>query len=247
MSRRAALFTLLAALSLTAQAEAELLRGRVSLPAATVLPPTASLRLELFDVSEAAARRLALLEQPTAGRSLPLSFVLPYQSPAGAAALALRAVVYADGQVLFVTTGAQRIQVEATAAPLEVVLAAPNNDSLSAATLSDTDWQLVDVGGAPARAQPGERTAYLVLLDGLLTGGSGCNKLMGSYVSDRPGAVRFGPVASTRMACAEAMQAQETALLNAFAHASAYRIEGRTLTLLHGDRVLARFFARALP
>lgn len=247
MSLRATLLALLTAWSMTAQADAELLRGRVSLPAATVLPPTASLRLELFDVSEAAARRLALLEQPTAGRSLPLSFVLPYQSPAGAPALALRAVIYADGQVLFVTAGAQRIQVEGAAAPLEVVLGAPNSDTLSAATLSDTDWQLVEVGGAPASTAPGERAAYLVLLDGLLTGGSGCNKLMGSYVNANPGVVRFGPVASTRQSCSPEMQAQETALLNAFAQASTYRIEGRTLTLLDGARVLARFFARALP
>jgi heat shock protein HslJ len=247
VSRRAALFTLLAALSLTAQAEAELLRGRVSLPPGAALPPTASLRLELFDVSGTAMRRLSLLEQPTAARPLPLAFMLPYEAPATAPVLALRGVVYADGQVLFVSRGVQRIAGDGGNTPIELLLASPHGDSPEVASLTDTDWQLVDVGGAPARAQPGERTAYLVLLDGLLTGGSGCNKLMGSYVSDRPGKVRFGPVASTRMACAEAMQAQETALLNAFAHASAYRIEGRTLTLLHGDRVLARFFARALP
>jgi heat shock protein HslJ len=46
------------------------------------------------------------------------------------------------------------------------------------------------------------------------------------------------------MACPPDMMAQETALLDAFERATAYRIEGEALTLLRGDTVLARFASR---
>lgn len=233
---------LAASLATAAQADTELLRGHVSLPGAATLPPSATLRLELFDASKAALQRLVLLEQPTVGRPQPLDFVLPYHMPAGV--LALRAVVYADGQVLFASSGAQPLADRVL--PVDLTLS-PAGERPVTATLDDTDWQLVDVGGVPVRTQPGERAAYMVLLDGLLTGGSGCNKLMGDYTHTQLGAVRFGRVATTRMACPPELHAQEVALLDAFARADAYRIEARTLSLLAGQHVLARFFARALP
>lgn len=233
---------LAASLAASAQADAELLRGHVNLPGSPALPPTATLRLELFDMSQATARRLTLLEQPAAGRSQPLVFMLPYEAPAHN--LALRAVVYADGQVLFASGGVQPLA--DIAQPVALALS-PAGERPVAVTLADTDWQLVDVGGTPVRTQPGERAAYMVLLDGLLTGGSGCNKLMGDYSNPQPGVIRFGRVATTRMACPPELHAQEAALLDAFARADAFRIEDRTLSLLAGQHVLARFFARALP
>lgn len=243
MRHGAALLCVAAALFAgAAHADPELLRGRVSLPASVELPTTAMLRLELFDMSQATARRLTLLEQPAAGRAQPLAFVLPYESPAGD--LALRAVIHADGQVLFASAGAQPLASVSTDIGIAV---APPGERTAAATLDDTDWQLVDIGGVPVHTVPGERAAYMVLLDGLVTGGSGCNKLMGDYSHPRPGVLRFGRVASTRMACPPQLQAQEAALLDAFARADAYRIEDRTLSLLAGQRVLARFFARAVP
>ncbi len=225
-----------------AHADPELLRGRLSLPAGAELPATAMLRLELFDMSQDTVRRLTILEQPVAGRPRPLVFVLPYEPPA--THLTLRAVLYADGQVLFASSGAQPLA--RTADTIEIAVGAAGERSV-AATLDDTDWQLVDIGGVPVRTTPGERTAYMVLLDGLLTGGSGCNKLMGDYSHPQPGVLRFGRVASTRMACPPALQTQEAALFDVFARADAYRIEDRTLSLLVGQQVLARFFARALP
>lgn len=223
-------------------ADPELLYGRLHLPANAGLPATAILRLELFDASQAAPRRLALLEQPVTRRSLPLGFVLPYESPV--AQPALRAVVYADGQVLFASAGAEPLT--SLTDTIELALGTAGARVVTA-TLDDTDWQLIDVGGIPVRTLPGERSAYMVLLDGRLTGGSGCNKLMGVYSHPRPGVLRFGRVASTRMACPPELQAQEAALLDALARSDAYRIEARTLSLLAGGEVVARFFARTLP
>ncbi len=243
MKRGAASLCLAAALCTgAAHADPELLRGRLGLPANAELPGKAMLRLELFDMSQATARRLSLLEQPVVGRSQPLAFVLPYEAPAGN--LALRAVIYADGQVLFASSGAQPLA--SAADTIEITIGAAGERAVTA-TLDDTDWQLVDVGGVPVRTVPGERTAYMVLLDGLVTGGSGCNKLMGDYSHPQPGVIRFGRIASTRMACPPVLQAQEVALLDAFARADAYRIDDRTLSLLAGQQVLARFLARALP
>jgi heat shock protein HslJ len=91
---------------------------------------------------------------------------------------------------------------------------------------------------------PGEREAYLLLMDGLATGSSGCNKLMGPYTLGAAGVLRFGALASTRIACPPGLAAQEAALNDAFARTNAYRIEGETLSLLDGEQLLARFIAR---
>ena len=145
-------------------ADPELLRGRLSLPANAELPATAMLRLELFDMSQATARRLILLEQPAAGRARPLAFVLPYAPPAGN--LALRAVVYADGQVLFASAGAQPLA--NTTDAIEIAVGAAGERSV-AATLDDTEqrrrWQANGLAFA-ARADLyslAERAADLIL------------------------------------------------------------------------------------
>jgi heat shock protein HslJ len=122
--------------------------------------------------------------------------------------------------------------------------AAPQVQPRSDAPLENTYWRLVEIAGQPAQVHPGEREAYLLLLDGRASGSSGCNKLMGSYTHAAPGALRVGPLAGTRMACPPAMMVQEQALATAYERGTRYRIAGETLTLLDGDTPLARFEAR---
>jgi heat shock protein HslJ/uncharacterized lipoprotein YbaY len=280
--RRLAGALLAVVLPAVAAADGGLLRGSVTLAETPAFPPAATLRLELIAGADGApARRVTLLEQAVAERPSPWRFVLPYEVAASdtGTAVALRAVVYAAGEVLFASEGAQPVQLGADAPAVDLVLqprrpaptvaapapavaasapvaalpaptaalptaadAAPVADA--AADLTDTYWKLAEVAGAPARTLPGEREAYLLLMDGLATGSSGCNKLMGPYTPGGAGVLRFGALASTRMACPPELAAQEAALNDAFARTSAYRIEGETLSLLDGGQLLARFIAR---
>ena len=97
------------------------------------------------------------------------------------------------------------------------------------------------MGGAPAVAG---REAYLELsAEGRkLAGTSGCNRLFGGYElgGDR---LRFGAIGSTRMACEEALMKQEQALEAALQATTSYRLDGSTLELRDGERLLARFAA----
>lgn len=108
-------------------------------------------------------------------------------------------------------------------------------------SLGGTRWLLVEVGGELVPPAEGERAAHLVLdLDELSVSGSGgCNRLMGSIELDDE-AFRFGPVATTMMHCGDEAMTRERAFLDALAATTAYTLESTTLTLLDGERVLAR-------
>jgi heat shock protein HslJ len=108
----------------------------------------------------------------------------------------------------------------------------------------------VEVAGRPASASGAERWPYIKLRAAekpgdrpALRGSGGCNRLAGSYHLNGT-AVEFGPVASTRMACAQGME-QEQAMLEALAGTRMWKIRARHLELCDKDgRLLARFEAR---
>ncbi|MEW6119265.1 MAG: META domain-containing protein [Pseudomonadota bacterium] len=214
------------------------------------LPADALLTVELIEAPRpdglSGAGRLARLTLPTHGRQMPLAFELPFYpddvDPAGR--YVLRAtLVGSGGEVLYATRDPSPVLTRGAGMRADVALQSVR-DAVPAATLENTYWKLVEVAGQAARALPGEREAHMLLLAGRASGNSGCNKLMGTYVLGSQGSLSMGPLASTRMACPARMMAQEAALLDAFARTTAYRIGGRTLSLTHGEVVLARFHAR---
>jgi heat shock protein HslJ len=110
--------------------------------------------------------------------------------------------------------------------------------------LGDTRWILVELEGVALELGDEESAPHLVL-DGVssrLSGSGGCNRLAGSYEVGDDG-LRFGPIASTRMACSEAVMERESAFLAVLAAVTGHRLEGMSLLLLDGDRVRARLVA----
>ena len=210
------------------------------------LPADATLTVELIDTTpDARSGRLARLALSTRGRQVPLAFELPVHSADlnAARTYQLRAtLINGGGELLF--SGVQTLTGETTRR-VNLRLARAGEQRADA-TLEDTYWKLLEVDGQSARVQPGEREAHLLLLDGLASGGSGCNKMMGRYTLGTRGHLAIGPLASTRMACAPALMAQESTLHAAFARTTRYRIDGNVLELREGDVVLARFVARAI-
>jgi heat shock protein HslJ len=115
-------------------------------------------------------------------------------------------------------------------------------------TLQNTYWKLVELGGSPVAMLPGQQREQRITLaaDGKrLLGFSGCNSLVGSYQQDGT-ALRLGPLAATRMACAEPVMSAESRLLAALSATTGYRIEGQHLLLLGADGALARWEAVTL-
>jgi heat shock protein HslJ len=72
--------------------------------------------------------------------------------------------------------------------------------------------------------------------DGAVGGSGGCNRLMGR--ADISGqTITFGPVATTRMACAGTAMDQQRRLLDALTSTRSCRIAGTILTLHDGSGV----------
>ena len=104
-------------------------------------------------------------------------------------------------------------------------------------------WRLVEAAGTPAPTPEGDRYAYVRLLadSARAEGNGGCNRMSGPFT--RAGdSLSFGPMISTKMACAEeARNRAEVAFMGALERTRSYRLNADTLALLgDGGDVLAR-------
>ena len=83
--------------------------------------------------------------------------------------------------------------------------AAPESQQEKQSTgLAGTSWQLVKfVGGDDTTLVPDERSKYVMQLnaDGSVTARVDCNRGRGTWKSNAPGQIEFGPLALTRASC----------------------------------------------
>ena len=131
-----------------------------------------------------------------------------------------------------------------TSAPAAPAAPAP---AVPAAALEGTEWRLVDIGGqpSPAGADTTRHPGFTLLAEGRKVQGSGgCNRMTGTYQLDGQ-KLKFGPLATTRMACPD-MQT-ETAFLKALQATTRYEISGSSLMLFGADTAVARLEAAAKP
>ncbi|MBX7228326.1 MAG: META domain-containing protein [Burkholderiaceae bacterium] len=107
----------------------------------------------------------------------------------------------------------------------------------------DTDWKLVQLEGQPVGMSMMNKPLTLRFTarasNGRVTGFAGCNTFSGSF-SQTPDRLIFAPLVMTRMACSEG-QALESKYVTVLTGSRAYRWTARSLELLEGDTVLARF------
>ena len=116
------------------------------------------------------------------------------------------------------------------------------------ATLLETYWKAVEIGGAPVTLQPGQREPNLAFTakDNRVSGCTGCNRLIGRFEQDGD-AISFKGVATTRMACPPPIDKQESAFLRALEATKWVHITGDSLELRDtSGKVLMRFEARCL-
>jgi heat shock protein HslJ len=115
------------------------------------------------------------------------------------------------------------------------------------ASLENTDWRLLELGGQPARASTdfGGPDLRLDSAERQAGGSTGCNRFFGSYELSGQ-SLRIGPLASTRRACLEPeLNRQETAYLRALGDTRTWRITADTLVLAGAAGPVARFVARS--
>lgn len=107
--------------------------------------------------------------------------------------------------------------------------------------LVGTQWTLSSiVSGSSVSSVPDGVEATLVLdADGTASGSGGCNTFNGSYQTSG-NKLTFGPLATTRKACADDVMSVEQSYLAALQNAGSYTIAGNALTIddSSGDPVL---------
>jgi heat shock protein HslJ len=93
--------------------------------------------------------------------------------------------------------------------------------------LSGTKWRLGELAGL--RAIPGVEATLEFLEEGKVAGRASCNRFLGT-VEISGESIKFGPLASTKMACVDdAANAQERKYLEALQAAERFAFEGPVL------------------
>lgn len=95
--------------------------------------------------------------------------------------------------------------------------------------LTGVTWLLDDLGGKPPVAETFPSAAFAE--DGTVAGSGGCNRFRGSYTVSGSTIKVDDALASTMMACDEAVMAQEAAFFDALLKAQTFSIQGEQLTL----------------
>ena len=109
--------------------------------------------------------------------------------------------------------------------------------------LEGTPWLLA--GGLPGVEIPAETSLSVTFEGGQVSGFSGCNTFQGTYAL-KGESLSIGPLATTRMACAEPVMQVESAYLEALGSTSAWAVEGGQLVLLGADGELLRYEVASL-
>lgn len=102
------------------------------------------------------------------------------------------------------------------------------------------EWQAIAINNgnqAVVSVMNGTTVTAIFGADGKLTGNDGCNNYNGSYTLDGD-KITIGPIATTRMACEQAVMDQETAYLNALAKAATFTLGKDSLELRDVDGAL---------
>lgn len=84
------------------------------------------------------------------------------------------------------------------------------------------EWVIEDIAGRGL--MDGSHVTLQFLADGRLAGSAGCNRIVGSYVSQE-GQLAIEPVGATMMVCPEALMSQERTLLELLPKIQSYRID----------------------
>jgi len=101
------------------------------------------------------------------------------------------------------------------------------------APLRETHWVLRQLGTQKVTVPENTSEAFLTLrADGKAEGNAGCNRFRGTFLSETPGELKFGPLMTTRMSC-PAIET-ENGFSRALRETLTYRIEGDTLFLQDG-------------
>jgi putative lipoprotein len=237
----------------TGQVPKHTVTGTVTYLQRVALPPDGEVVVSIQDVSDAdrAPRTVARQVIPTKGKQVPVPFAIKYDSDHidESHTYSLHVEIRVGGKPRFMTAQSYPVITRGAPKQVDVVVMAVEKEAPANSPLVGTYWRLVELGGRAvvAGAGPVSREPHLMLLEenhqAAATGG--CNQMTAPYESSET-SLRFGPIATTRMACPEGTD-RDRALFAAMGATRGYRIEGDRLEITDAAGIaLARFVAAAL-
>jgi heat shock protein HslJ len=116
---------------------------------------------------------------------------------------------------------------------------APNK---AATPLADTQWKLVQLGGADVVITPPQKPVTLSFSpEGKrIAGSAGCNSYLGTFTDDH-GRLHLSPGNMTMMACIDPASSRERKFIAMLRSADGYRISGGFLLLTSNGKTVAKF------
>jgi putative lipoprotein len=227
------------------------LQGQVTYRERVALPPGASLRIVLVDLTESGTPARVDVRAPIGSPGqVPLTFALNFDDRALVPGhqYGLVAEILAGDDIRFRSAAPMALDPRSPPAPIVVITSpavdgdAPDaDDEPSAGEIAGVTWRAAEIGGAPALA--GVDSTLSLASDNRAGGRGGCNNYFAQ--AEITGArLSFGDIAATRMACvSEEATAQESAFFAALASARGWRLgdDGSLLLVDAGNEVVVRF------
>lgn len=223
--------------------------GTVSYRERVALPADAVVEISIVDASlaDSATKVVASANVPAAGRQVPLTFDIHYDSRSieQRHLYIIRANIRSGDHLLFASDVIRGVITQGNPTQVDLVLSRVDpTASPTSHDLAGTSWVLTDLNGDGVVADT--RVTLEFAANGRATGNGSCNRYF-STVEISGSSIRFGAVGSTRMACATAVSLQEIKYFQELEAANRFTIEGRTLSIYGGDSRDPLRFARATP
>jgi putative lipoprotein len=222
--------------------------GSVSYRERMALTPTATLNLQLQDVSLADAAAEIIAERTISNPGqVPISFALEYDPSRidKRHSYSMRAVIRDDAKMLFTTDTHYPVLTRGSGelAVMTLVRVAPRAPAKSEITLTETKWQLVAIRDQAVAASVNGENAYLQLAteNEAVQGFSGCNRFNGRWSLEEERIV-LGAMAMTMMACADEMNTEQ-AFMQALEEQDRHQIVGNELSMYKDDELILLFRA----
>jgi uncharacterized lipoprotein YbaY len=225
----------LAASFLAGCSKTTMVTGTVTYRERIALTPEAVVTVKLQDVSLADAAAVTVGEQTiTNPGQVPIPFEIEYDAADidERFTYAVRAEIRDQGRLMFTTATHYGVITRDNPTEVEIILERVGEE-VAAGDLEDAVWVLESYGergDLKAVLDATEITAEFKSEDGQVGGSAGCNRYFGDYELDG-GSLSVGLLASTAMACPEAIMEQEQAYIEALQAAESYRVEGDELRI----------------
>lgn len=224
-------------------------RGSVSYRERVALPPDAEVDIWITDVSPmiVAAAVIAETTVRSQGRQVPISFELRYDpgriEPNHT--YGVRAAIRSGGQMLFATDSAQLVITQGNPTQVELWLKRVTGASAMATPgLNGTAWRLEDLSGAGVLDRVEATLEFTEV--GKVAGSGSCNRFVGT-VEISGESMKFGPLGSTRMSCAEAIMNQEAKYLSVLQDAERFTLDESILLIYSKGMEKPLRFIRKVP